>query len=112
MFFGMSFPFLGRGIGGLGDMNNKFLPTETSAPFSCNPWVVFLLIVCFGVVGFFSFIYQQSFFFSLLISGYFLSVAVPSALAPTRQQFWLSELFSVWPGRRHRSDLYWNSCLM
>lgn len=63
MFFGMSFPFLGRGIGGLGDMNNKFLPTETSAPFSCNPWVVFLLIVCFGVVGFFSFIYQQSFFF-------------------------------------------------
>lgn len=92
-------------------MNNKFLPTEISTPFSCNPWFVFLLIVCFGGVFFFSFIYQQS-FVSLLIAGYFLSVAVPSALAPTRQQFWLSELFSVWPGRRHRSYLYWNPPFM
>lgn len=58
-------------------MNNKRLPTNTSAPFSCSHWVSCKL-------------YQQSFVYQLL-AGCFLSITVPPASAPAWQQFcWVS----------------------
>lgn len=76
-------------------MNNKPLPTDTSAPFSCSHWVSFEL--CLSTKSCLS-----------VDSWIFLEHYSASSSSPGLAAALLGELFPAWPGRDARSDLCWD----